>query len=72
MGQGEQVVGSFLHYYKISLQVFVSMFYFFFVVYLEVEFMGSVIVSCLFLDFTVCVSVCARTCVRAHHGVRAA
>lgn len=55
MGRGEQVVRSFSHYYKISLQVFVTMFYFFFVVYLEVEFMGSVITSCLLLDFTVCV-----------------
>lgn len=64
VGQGEQVVCSFLHYYKISLQVFVSMFYFFFVVYLEVEFMGSVIASCLFLDFTVCVCVCTHVCVR--------
>lgn len=60
MGRGEQVVCSFLHYYKISLQVFVSMF--FFVVYLEVEFMGSVIASCLLLDFTVCAR--ARVCVR--------
>lgn len=66
VGQGEQVVCSFLHYYKISLQVFMSMFYFFFVVYLEVEFMGSVIVSCLFLDFTLCVCLCVHARVCAH------